>query len=239
MKTASLILALALTPAMTALAQVPAVIDAPVDHVFVPAGFDNNDNVEIVVTGHFPNPCYNRSGVKVKVIDDTIKVTISASVKEDKANLCAAMIVPFKEDIVVGNLQGGDYKIVVNEGTAFELKDKITIVEATSQNQDDHIYAMVNYIELGFTGGGFGDARLVGWNPSDCLELDRVEYRSNGKDTVSIMPIMKKVREFCPMKLTPLEIPVRFDPSEFSHSKVLLMSRTIDGRSVNSLVNLE
>jgi hypothetical protein len=66
-----------------------------------------------------------------------------------------------------------------------------------------------------------------------------VEYRSNNKDTVTIMPIMKKVRDFCPMKMTPLEIPVRFDPSELSHSKVLLMSRTIDGRSVNSLVNLE
>lgn len=238
MKMSSLLLTLALCP-LAAIAQRPTVIDAPVDHVFVPAGFDNNDNVEVVVTGYFPNPCYNRNDVTVKVVDDLIKISVTASVKEDKGSLCAAMIVPFKEDISVGNLQGGDYKIVVNEGTPFELKDSIKIVEAASQNQDDHIYAMVDYVDLGFTGGSLGDTRLIGWKPSDCLELDRVEYRSNGKDTVIVMPIMKKVRDFCPMKLTPLEVPVRFNPSEYSHSKVLLMSRTIDGRSVNALVNLE
>lgn len=238
MKMSSLLLTLALGP-IAAMAQRPTVIDAPVDHVFVPAGFDNNDNVEVVVTGFFPNPCYNRNDVTVKVVDDLIKISVTASVKEDKGSLCAAMIVPFKEDISVGNLQGGDYKIVVNEGTPYELKDSIKIVEAASQNQDDHIYAMVDYIDLGFTGGSLGDTRLIGWKPSDCLELDRVEYRSNGKDTVIVMPIMKKVRDFCPMKLTPLEVPVRFNPSEYSHSKVLLMSRTIDGRSVNALVNLE
>lgn len=238
MKMSSLLLTLALSP-LAAMAQRPTVIDAPVDHVFVPAGFDNNDNVEVVVTGFFPNPCYNRNDVKVKVVDDLIKISVTASVKEDKGGLCAAMIVPFKEDISVGNLQGGDYKIVVNEGTPFELKESIKIVEAASQNQDDHIYAMVDYIDLGFTGGGLGDTRLIGWKPSDCLELDRVEYRSNGKDTVIVMPIMKKVRDFCPMKLTPLEVPVRFNPTDYSHSKVLLMSRTIDGRSVNALVNLE
>jgi hypothetical protein len=218
-------------------AQAPRVIDAPVDHLFVPSGFDNNDNVELVVTGYFPNPCYGRNNVAVKVVNDEIQVRVTALVRqEEKAEACAAMIVPFKEVVPVGNLQGGDYKVVVNSNTRFELTDQLKVVEAASQNQDDHIYAVVDYIELGFLGGESGSAQLVGWNPSDCLALDHVEYVSNGKDTLSILPIMKKIRDFCPLKMVPLTIPVNFNPESFSHPKILLMSRTIEGKSVNTIM---
>ncbi|MBY0517280.1 MAG: hypothetical protein K2P81_10245 [Bacteriovoracaceae bacterium] len=218
-------------------AQAPQVIEAPVEHLFIPAGFDNNDNVELVVTGHFPNPCYGRNDVTVDVRGDVVDVKVTSLVRGDeKSAACAAMIVPFKEVIPVGNLQGGDYKVQVNASTRFEIKENLKIEEAASQNQDDHIYALVDYIELGFLGGESGSAMLVGWKPSDCLELDRVEYVKNGKDTVTILPIMKKVSEFCPMKMTPLSIPVAFNPGEFSYEKILLMSRTIEGKSVNALV---
>ncbi len=218
-------------------AQAPRVIDAPVDHLFVPSGFDNNDNVELVVTGYFPNPCYGRNNVEVKVQDDVINVRVTALVRQDqKAEACAAMIVPFKEVVPVGNLQGGDYKVVVNANTRFQQQDSLKVTEAASQNQDDHIYAVVDYIELGFLGGESGSAQLVGWKPSDCLEVDHVEYVSNGKDTLSILPIMKKVRDFCPLKMVPLTIPVTFNPESFSHQKILLMSRTIEGKSVNTIM---
>jgi hypothetical protein len=216
------------------------IIDAPVDHLYVPAGFDNNDNIELVVTGLFPNPCYKRNDVKVEVNGDIIDIKVTSILSgDDKSTMCAAMVVPFKENVIVGNLQGGDYQIVVNRNTVYELKNKIHVAEAASQNQDDHLYAMVNHIELGFTGGTTGSAFLVGWKTSDCLEVDRVEYLSNGSDTLSIMPIMKKIREFCPMKMTRLHIPVHFNPGDFTHSKILLMSRTLEGRSVNNLVNLQ
>lgn len=216
------------------------IIDAPVDHLFVPAGFDNNDNIELVVTGLFPNPCYKRNDVKVEVNADIIDIKVTSILSgDDKSSLCAAMVVPFKENIIVGNLQGGDYKIVVNRNTVYELKSIIHVAEAASQNQDDHLYAMVNHIDLGFTGGTTGSAFLVGWKTSDCLEVDRVEYLSNGSDTLSIMPIMKKTREFCPMKMTRLYVPVQFNPQDFTHSKILLMSRTLEGRSVNNLLNLQ
>jgi len=227
---------LALLTSLSVYAQAPQVVDAPVEHLFVPAGFDNNDNVELVVTGHFPNPCYSRSIVDVDVVGDLINVKVTALVRDEKTSACAQMLVPFKEVVNVGNLQGGQYKVAVNAGSPFELKDGLFVEEATSQNQDEHIYAMVDYIELGFMGGQTGSAQLVGWKPSDCLELDRVEYLSNGKDTLSVLPIMKRVREFCPLKMVPMNIDIKFDADAFSYQKILLMSRTIEGRSVNSLV---
>jgi hypothetical protein len=35
--------------------QVSAALPSPVDHLFVPKGFDNNDEVEVIVTGKFPS----------------------------------------------------------------------------------------------------------------------------------------------------------------------------------------
>src|SRR5688572_18284654 len=86
----------------------PRAVVSPVDHLFVPKGFDNNDNVEVVVTGKFPNPCYIKNKVAVKVKNDKIFVNVSA-LKKDEGNdpRCEAIPVPFKEEITIGNLQGG------------------------------------------------------------------------------------------------------------------------------------
>lgn len=212
------------------------IIDSPVDHVFVPQGFDSNDSVELIVTGNFPSTCYSRNQVEVKVIDEVIKVHITALDNSKKSKYCADVMIPFKEVVSVGNLQGGKYTIIINEKTNFELKENIKIDEASSNDVDDHIYAMIDYIDLGFVASG--SAMLVGWSPSDCLELDHVEYISNNKDTLSILPVMKKVTDFCPMKMTPLNIPIKYDRNAFQEDKVLLYTRTIEGKSVNSLVTL-
>jgi hypothetical protein len=212
------------------------IIDAPVDHIYIPEGFDSNDSVEFFVTGNFPSPCFSRNKVDVEVVGDSIKVHVSAISKTDKSIECVDLAVPFKEVVSVGNLQGGDYKIVINEKSPTELKDKMFVKEATSSDVDDSIYAMVDYIDQGFVASG--NARLVGWKPSSCLELDHVKYISNGKDTLSVLPVMKKTSSFCPMKLTPMIIPISYDRNAFKVDKILLYTRTLDGKSVNSLVNL-
>lgn len=232
---ASLITLLAL---ITIAAQAgPIVVNAPIDHVFIPAGFDNNDNVEVVVTGHFPNACYARNKVEVKVEEEVIDIRITALSLVHPLETCSQIIVPFKEVITIGNLQAGKYKLVINKNTPWEIKDQMDISIAPTNSVDDHIYAMVDYIEHGFTGGMDGSVKLIGWKISDCLEFDHVEYLSNKKDVLSILPIMKKVSDFCPLKMTPLEIDVKFDPASFSENKILLFSRTSDGKSVNSIVN--
>ncbi len=217
-------------------ASAPKVIPAPVDHLYVPAGFDNNDNVEVVVTGTFPSTCYSRNKVDVAVREDVVEITVTALERTDKAPACAQVLIPFQENVTIGNLQAGEYRLVVNGGGVSGLEDKMSVVEARSSSMDDYIYAIVDYIELGFTGGIDGSAELVGQLPSPCFALDRVEYLSNGKDTLSIMPIMKQLSDFCPMKMVPMRIPVKFDPAAFNSAKILLFSRTTDGKSVNTLV---
>lgn len=211
----------------------PIVVKAPVDHLFVPKGFDNNDNVEIVVTGNFPNTCYSRNKVEVKLKDEVIDVSVTALSVHHEKDVCEKIEIPFMENVTIGNLQAGDYKVIVNNN----LKEELKVDIASSRSVDNHLYALINYVDLGFTGGLSGEAFLVGRVQENCLALDEVKYISNGKDTLSILPIMKKVSDDCTGERRYLEVPVKFQPKAFASDKILLFVRTMDGKSVISLVD--
>jgi hypothetical protein len=215
----------------------PEVIISPVDHLYVPKGFDNNDNVELVVTGNFPNPCYIKNTSVVEVIGDKIHVTVTALKKDDPSHeICAAMTVPFSANISIGNLQGGDYQVIVNENSPFEQKKIMTVEVSPNNSMDDHLYPIIEYVDLGFMGGLSGEATILAKSPSDCMVFDRVEYLSNEDDTLSILPIMKKVSNTCNKSNKIIEIPVKFNLKEFKHEKVLLFVRSLEGTSVNQFI---
>jgi hypothetical protein len=215
-----------------ALQAAPIIVEAPIEHLFVPNGFDNNDNVEVVVTGNFPNSCYSRNKVETIVKGEVIELTVTALKQEKPGVNCKSVEIPFQENVTIGNLQAGDYKIVVNG----KVQDKLSVDVSASTSVDEHLYAMVNYVELGFTGGLSGDAMLVGRSQGQCLELDEVKYLSNGKDTLSVLPIMKKTSAPCIGERSYLEIPIKFNLKAFDYKKTLIFVRTMDGKSVSALV---
>lgn len=203
----------------------------PIDEVFSPVGFDSNDNSEIVVSGWLPNLCHKSPKSTYSISGRTINITVSA-LKYDSSNpFCPEMIVPFVETIKVGILDKGKYDIVVNGKTPYEKQSKIKIDESSSNAVDDFIYANVHYIEQEI---GNNVVTLKGYNPSDCFVLDDIKFVSNGINAYSVLPIMKKVRDFCPMKLVPFSYDIEV-PQSLQHNKVLLHVRSMDGNSVNTL----
>lgn len=216
--------------ALVTLQALAEVVPAPVDHLFVPKGFDNNDNVEVIVAGKFPNPCFTRNKVEVKVTDDLIDVSITSLKREDVP--CDNLKVPYRETVTIGSLQSGDYKVRING----KLEDKLQVAQSTSSSVDENLYASVDYVELGFTGGLAGDAMIVAHTVSSCLEFDRVDYLSNGKDTYSIMPILKRKPGACAERRDYIEIPVKFDVNAMKNDSILLFVRSMDGKSAHALV---
>jgi hypothetical protein len=236
----NLVLAGAFLISFQIFAQSVSVVDAPIDHLFIPDGFDNNDNVELIVTGKYPNPCFTRNKVDVDVQGDIIKIHVTSLSKElPHSQFCEDLKISFHENITVGNLPAGDYKILINQGSEYEINDKIKINLSTSTNVDDHFYAQVEYIQLGFTGGLSGEALLMGKAVSPCLEIDHVEYLSNNKDTFSILPIMKKISGHCPDKKRSIEIPIKFDLKRMNSKIVMIFVRSIDGKSVYTFIDRE
>ena len=191
----------------------PEIILAPVDHLYIPSGFDSNDSTEIVVTGIFPNACFSRNDIEVKIKNEFIDIKITA-ISPDTKKLagrgCPAMLVPFKEVITLGNLQGGEYQVRVNSLGTGSLKDKLMISEASSSAIDDHIYAAVEWVEK------VNETNYVlhGWRYSNCVDLDHIQVVSNQKDTLSILPIMLIGLCSEPIWIPPFRVRVRSSDSE-------------------------
>jgi hypothetical protein len=214
----------------------PDIIPSPVKHLYVPHGFDSNDSVEVVVTGLYPNACFSRNKVDVVVKDDIIDISVTAiSPEKSTTRFCPDMVVPFKEDITIGNLQGGDYEVRVNAWAAAGLKKNLLIAEASSNAVDEHLYAAVEWVEKKTD----KEVVLHAWNYSNCIVLDKVDVSSNNSDTMAILPIMKQISDFCPMKMMPMKVPVKLDFSSMKMNEPLLHVRTMDGKSVNTIIQLE
>lgn len=203
----------------------------PVDEVFSPVGFDSNDTSEVIISGWLPNLCHKSPQTSVTVTGNDIDITVSALRYDESDIFCPEMIVPFVKSVHVGILDKGQYNITVNGKTLYAKKSEINIEESSSNAIDDYIYANVSYVEQKL---GTQMVALKGFNPSDCLVLDKVEFISNGINAYSVLPKMKKIRDFCPMKLVPFTHIIEV-PETLKHQKVLLHVRSMDGNSVNSL----
>ena len=201
--------------------------------MFVPTGFDSNDNVEVVVSGFLPNLCHRVPSSKVTVNGNKIDIKMTSLYYHASSPFCPEMVVPFVKSVPVGLLDKGKYEITVNGKTPWEQNDAIKVAESTSNAIDEFQYAYVEYIEK-----EEDQSRVAfkGYNPSDCFVLDKIEYVSNGKDTYSVLPIMKQVSSFCPMKMTPFTYEWTV-PTDLKAQKVLLHVRTMDGHSVNTVIN--
>ncbi len=140
----------------------------------------------------------------MKIEGKNINIKVTSLYYQESNPFCPEMIVPFTESINLGILDKGRYEIVVNGKSQYELKENVKIAGALSNSIDEFSYAYVDYVEKENTQKGF--VKLRGYNPSDCFELERIDYTHNGKDTYSVLPKMKQVSSFCPQKNGPFRI---------------------------------
>jgi hypothetical protein len=209
----------------------PVVIPANVDHLYIPEGFDSNDSVEVVVTGTLPDLCHSRHKVETHIQGKVIHLSVT-SILQGGTKSCPPLIVPFKEVVTLGQLPDGDYRVHVNEGTPYFLKKKLSIVEAANSAIDNYIYPAIEWVER----KSDDSFVLHGWRYSPCFELDDIKVVSNKIDTLSILPVMKQTSDFCPMKGIPVSYPMKLSLAGLRSQKVLLHIRTMDGKSVNTIV---
>ena len=203
----------------------------PVENVFIPAGFDSNDPVEVVITGFLPNLCHKSPKAEVEVSSALVKINVESFYYPDSKDECAEMAVPFVEVVSLGILRPGGYQVKVKgAGIGFQ-NGELDIEAATSATIDDFNYAYVDYIEKE---PGENTVLLKGYNPSNCFILDEIEYFSNSTNTYSILPKMKRISQFCPKKMTPFSYEFTV-PNELEASQILLHVRTLNGKSVNTI----
>ncbi len=197
------------------------------NHVFVPNGFDSNDRTEVLLSGWLPSPCYLKPQAKVSVKGEKIEISLKSTLKKNDA--CVTMAYPFIVSAELGQLEEGQYEIVVNGKASMPIQ----INPASSGSVDDFIYAHVDEV---LVDSQRKTVTLLGSNPSDCVELDSIKFTSNNQDTIAVLPIMKQVRMSCEKKLVPFMYTVNV-PSLVpeAQNEVLLHVRSLDGSSINKL----
>lgn len=216
---------------LLATAGVPEERTIPIEHVYIPSGFDDNDNVEIVITGFLPNLCHKSPSASVSITEGQVDIKMTSLYYHESNPFCPEMVVPFTETVQLGLMSAGEYNVSINENSEFASSSLLKVARASSSAVDEHHYAYVDYVDKE---PGSNLVKLKGYHVSDCFVLDSIDYYTNGKDTYSVLPKLKQVKEICPLKMTPFEYEFEV-PQELNIPKVLLHVRTLNGKSHNTI----
>jgi len=123
----------------TAVFAAPTLITAPVTDLYIPTGFDDNDNSEIVVAGVFPSACYKTGPSEIWIHRETSEIYIAVNAYEYEG-ICAQVLTPFLQTIKLGFLKAGDYTVHI---THSNLTDHMSIGTSVTSIPDDYLYAPV------------------------------------------------------------------------------------------------
>ena len=102
----------------------------PVTHVFVPSGFDSNDNSEIILTGFLPNLCHKTPKANAMVTGNKIDILLTSLYYDESNPFCPEMVVPFTETLELGVLDKGKYEITVNGKSTYSILPKMKQVRS-------------------------------------------------------------------------------------------------------------
>lgn len=224
--------ALIATP-LVAFASPPEKTPAVYTKVFVPKGFDSNDQVQIVGTGTFENGCYRAAESSAKVDESAKRITISAAAYKYNG-LCLQMILPFERVIEVGIVPAGEYEIV-QDGQA-EVLGKLAVKEAKTDDPDDYQYAPVSQAFVDETSGSKDNLIVRGIMPTDCMKIVDVKI-THDDNVLMAQPIVKvERRNNCAVGMFPFRKVVKVEAPK---GEYLLHVRSMNSKSINNLINVE
>jgi hypothetical protein len=198
-----------------------------VDTVFVPKGFDDNDEVVAVVDGYLPDSCYKVAYNEVHYLAEEQKYVIFQFARKYNA-LCLDVRVPFFAEARFGVLPMGEFKVQAPGA----LTERLNVAEATNAGPDDRLYAPVDTVHVRELVGGSQEAIINGRFTNSCMSLDGVAIINSGK-TLEVLPQMyMQDRDDCVVE----EIPFSWSfalPATTTESRRLLHVRSLNGKAVN------
>jgi hypothetical protein len=213
------------TLSLAAFAQRPGRVSLMTGKLFVPEGFDDNDLVEVTVSGLLPDTCHRNPGHDVYRRDQEIHIELYAYwVPEPEG--CRRRSTPYTEVINLGMLKSGTYQLSLG-GVEVTSSELLRISEAKGLSQDDFRYGNVTGIrEI----PGKREIELLGTNPVDCLRPVGLESEVQG-NVIVLRPIFD---ERGPCRQGPTPFGLRYKVPKAAED-LLLHIRVMDGRSFNYL----
>ena len=211
-------------------------VPSPVEKVFVPNGFDDNDNVEVILHGYYRNSCYKVGKISSKIDTQKHLINVTATSYKVRGVACLYMMVPFMQTHKFGLLDSGKYTVIVNNN---DKTANFTVKNRVSETMDDYFYAPV-------ASADFKTDELDGAQSIDirgeyplmlhgCAVLEEVRVLRDSPDTVVVLPIMN-IHEDGPCDLV-FKKTINLD--KHFEGEGLLHIRSLNGNSFNKIIKTE
>ena len=215
----------------------PTLIPSPIEKVYIPVGFDDNDNVEIILKGTFPNACYRVGSTEFQVDHEAKEILVKAySYFYQDQILCPLVISTFLQTIKVGLLASGEYQVRLHDE-----KDKVTrfqIIPRVSESADEFLYASVENAYIKADPKSEKQTLVLhGHHPlwlTGCQKITSVSVYRNPKDVLVVLPKTTLFEEEnCHSSTNYTRFKHEIDLSEPMDGEGLIHVRTLNGESIN------
>ncbi len=207
------------------------------ENIFIPSGFDSNDNVQIIVNGILPNPCYKVQGIETKLNQKSKKIEIKIIGARTVGDICITILSEYTEVVNLGKLTTGKYKIKAI-GRKSNIKKTFNISEATTTNQDNYQYAQITAVKINNTDfeNHSAEISIDGNFRESCFSLDKMNLNITKDKVIEVLPIMKKTSKMCQDVLVPFNYTLSTGP--LVEGKYLVHVRSEKGTSLNTVIDL-
>ncbi len=210
-------------------------VPVAVNELFVPRGFDDNDDVVVSLTGNFPTACYQIAHAELKT-EGTGRILIQ-QMAYMVPGPCARVLVPFSNTVHLGRVRAGNYYIRT-QGAPYQ--GQLSVGRARVPTQDDYLYAPVLTASV-IPSGNQRVAYLEGRLTNSCLKVRAVEATYSG-NTIQVLPILELLPKqpdggACREINQPLRLTKTLQA--LKRGTYLLHVRSLNGQSLNVVFSVD
>ena len=162
--------------------------DVAARFLFVPAGFDNNDQIQVTLDGYLPNACYKIADPRVEFDESsrTFNVTAVANKFDADDTVCGVYEVPYTVTAALGQVRDGDY-VISTKGAA---KRQLHVKQSTGVGPDDYLYAPVDHVHVNVSIRRKEIiATIEGRFTNSCMRWEEIKTLDEG-DEVVLLPVV-------------------------------------------------
>jgi len=213
-------------------------LDYKIERIYLPSGFDDNDEVEVIIHGQFPNACW-----KVDTVEKTeIKGGFDFKMKARKWKaFCADIMTPFTKKVRVGYLKKGSY-FILNDG---KNEGVLEVRAAQFNTKDDYKYANVESVKVRYDfnkeTGKMENRYLVlkGEFPNACYRLAKNPpvdlLRESAEGLIEVLPVIELDKNSSQNCTKPVDFEIPVSIPGYLSGKYLVYVRVESTENENSI----
>lgn len=207
-------------------------------------GYDDNDEVKLMISGELPNPCYSLEKTEIKKTDQgkTMRVIQWAWLRQDGVCGSGDLIdspSSFEKEISLGTIEAGEYRIegLSEAGKVLDIR-KLQVAVAPVATLDSLNYAVVGgvWVDDLVLAQEEVQVTLVGQLTHDCMELKHPMQMTHQNDVFVILPVQEQAQEEC--RVAPRPFRKTLSLGRLKPGMYLIHVRSRNGQTVQKAISV-